>query len=338
MLEEYVAKLVERQDLSEGQARDAMAIIMAGDASDAQIAGFLIALRMKGETVAEITGCAEAMREAAVSIDVGGLEVVDTCGTGGDRTCTFNVSTAAAIVAAGAGVPVAKHGNRSVSSGSGSADVLSVLGVNINAEPAVVERCIRQVGIGFLFAPTLHKAMRYAIGPRRELAVRTVFNILGPLTNPAGAKRQVMGVFSEDLVEVQARVRSKLGASRAMVVHSDDGRDEMSICDETVVAEVEGARIKTYRISPEDLGLERASLADLQVDGPEQSADVIRSVLSGDEGPQRDMVVLNAAAAVCVGGRADSLGMGILAAADSIDAGRAADALNHLVSLSHSSP
>ncbi len=336
MLEDYIDRLIRREDLSEEDAAGAMAVIMAGEATEAQIAGFLVALRMKGETVAEITGCAEAMREAAVPIDAGGLEVVDTCGTGGDRTGTFNVSTAAAIVAAGAGVPVAKHGNRSVSSGSGSADVLAELGVDIQAPVPVVERCIREAGLGFLFAPSLHKAMRYAIGPRRELGVRTVFNILGPLTNPARTQRQVLGVFSEELVEPMARVLKGLGAVRAMVVHSDDGLDELSISDASVIAEVDAADVRVRRITPEDVGITRVPLDELLVEDPAHSAQVIRSMLAGDEGPVRDMALLNAAAAICVGGHADSLRMGILAASDAVDSGRAAEVLEKLVAITNS--
>lgn len=334
MLQTYIARLVEGEDLSEQEARDALSAIMSGVATDAQIAGFLVALRIKGETVDEITGCAQAMREAATPIEVGDLDVVDTCGTGGTGKGTFNVSTATAIVAAGAGVPVAKHGNRAASGHWGSADVLEALGVNIEAEPAVVERCIREAGIGFLFAPALHKAMKYAIGPRRELGLRTVFNVLGPLTNPAGARRQVLGVFSESLVETMAQVLSNLGAVRAMVVHSADGMDEISICDETFVAEVDGDRLDTLRIAPEDFGLSRASRQDLAVNGVEESAEVVRSVLDARPGPARDIVLLNAAAAVYVGGKVRSLEAGLLVAADSVDSGRAREALDRLVRLS----
>ncbi len=334
MLETYIAKLVERRDLSEEEAHEAMSAIMAGGATDAQIAGFLVALRMKGETVPEITGCAKAMREAATPIEVGELDVVDTCGTGGTRKGTFNVSTAAALVTAGAGVPVAKHGNRAASGHWGSADVLEALGVNIEAEPPVVERCIREAGIGFLFAPALHKAMKHAIGPRRQLAVRTVFNILGPLTNPAGARRQLLGVFSEALVEPIAAVLGNLGATRAMVVHSLDGMDEISLCDETFAAEVNEGRIRTRRIAPEDVGLARGGLEDLLVEGLEGSVAAIRSVLDGETGPRRDMVLLNAGAAIYVGGKADTLRDGLRAAADSVDSGGAKEALQRLVELS----
>jgi len=334
MLRQYITKLVEGQSLSEREAHDAMSAIMSGGATDAQIAGFLVALRMKGETVAEITGCALAMRDAATSIEVGDMDVVDTCGTGGTKKGTFNVSTTAAIVAAGAGVPIAKHGNRGMSGSIGSADVLQALGVNIEAEPAVVERCIREAGIGFLFAPLLHKAMKHAIRPRRELSVRTVFNILGPLTNPAGSRRQLLGVFSEALVETIARVLANLGATRAMVVHSRDGMDEISVCDETYVAEAGIGRIATRRIAPEEFGLERARAQDLQVNGVEASAGAVRAILNGEKGPRRDMVLLNAGAAIYVGGKADTLRAGMQAAADSIDSGRARGALERLTAIS----
>jgi len=335
MLEQFIARLIEGEDLGEADARAAMRGIMSGQATDAQIAGFLVALRMKGETVDEITGCAEAMREAATRIDVGELTVVDTCGTGGDRKATFNVSTAAALVAAGAGVPVAKHGNRSVSSGSGSADVLKELGVNLEAEPAVVARCIREAGIGFLFAPALHRAMKYAIGPRRELAAWTVFNILGPLTNPAGARRQVLGVFSPHLVQTIAGVLSKLGSERALVVHSDDGMDEISICAETLAARVEAGEIEVLKIAPEEYGVQRAGPEEITVSGPAESAEVIRCVLEGRQGAPRDIVLLNAGAAVYVGGKADTLAEGIGLAAEAIDSGRAQQALERLVELSN---
>jgi anthranilate phosphoribosyltransferase len=334
MLETHIAKLVEGEDLSEEEAREAMGVIMSGEATEAQIGGFLIALRMKGETVPEIAGCAAAMREAATRIEVGDLDVVDTCGTGGAGKPKFNVSTAVALVAAGAGVPVAKHGNRAASGHWGSADVLEALGVNIEAEPPVVERCIREAGIGFLFAPALHRAMKHAIGPRRQLAVQTVFNILGPLTNPAGARRQLLGVFRGSLVPTMAGVLNSLGARRAMVVHSADGMDEISICDETLCAHVEAGRIETRTVTPEEVGLTRAPLEELLVDGLEESKAAVLAVLAGEPGPRRDMVLLNAAAAIYVGGAVETLRDGLEAAAESIDSGHAAAALDRLVELS----
>ena len=338
MLKPYISALIDGKDLSGDESRQAMSLIMSGEATEAQIAGFLVALRLKGETVEEITGCARAMREAATSIDVGDLPVVDTCGTGGDEKGTFNVSTVAALVTAGAGVPVAKHGNRSVSSGSGSADVLERLGVNIEASPAVVEQCIREAGIGFLFAPLLHRAMKYAIGPRRQLGIRTVFNILGPLTNPAGARRQVLGIFSSELVETIAGVLHKLGAQKALVVHSLDGLDELSVCGDSLVAEVDEGGIRTWQLCPLSLGIPRAEQSDLLVDGPEQSAQVLRSVLSGKRGPCRDMAVLNAGAAIYVGGKSNTVEEGIAKASEAIDSGRAQQVLDKLIALSNADP
>lgn len=337
MLKPYIARLLQREDLSEEDSQQAMSLIMSGEATNAQIAGFLVALRMKGETVAEITGCARAMREAATGVGVDDPDAIDTCGTGGDTKGTFNVSTAAALVTAAAGVTVAKHGNRSVSSSSGSADVLQELGVNIEAPLPLVENCIRETGIGFLFAPLLHKAMKYAIGPRRELGARTVFNILGPLTNPAGVKRQLLGVYSEELVEPIAGVLRNLGTIRAIVVHSEDGLDELSICAPSTIAELDGGQIRARTIIPEQLGVERGHIEDLMVETPQESAHVIRSVLSGRQGPQRDMVLLNAGAAIYVGGRADSLSSGIQTAAEVIDTGEAEKTLERLGELSHES-
>ncbi len=336
-MKDYIEMVVEGNDLSEEQAHEAMSLIMSGRATESQIAGFLVGLRMKGETVEEITGCARAMREAATHIDPGEVEVVDTCGTGGTHKGTFNVSTAAALVTAGAGVPVAKHGNRGASSSFGSADVLQTLRVNIEAEPPVVERCIREAGIGFLFAPLLHTAMKYAIGPRRELAVRTVFNVLGPLTNPAGARRQVLGVFDDGLVEQIAGVLANLGAERALVVHSADGMDEISLCEETLAAEVSAGEVETRRIRPEDFGFSRADREELASESAAESADVIRAILAGEQGPPRQIVLLNAGAAVYVGGEADSIEEGIEAATAAIDSGRAMETLEKLVAVSNQS-
>ena len=335
MLKEQIEELCHGRHLSEGQSREAMADIMAGRATDAQIAGFLVALRLNGENVDEITGCVRAMREAAEGIDVGGLPVVDTCGTGGDDKSTFNISTAAAIVTAGAGVPVAKHGNRSVSSSSGSADVLEKLGVNIEAPPETVERCVQEVGLGFLFAPLLHRAMKHAIGPRRELGVRTVFNLLGPLTNPAGARRQVLGVYSEELTSLMAGVLHRLGTKRALVVNSRDGMDELSTCDKTAVAEVGPKGVSEWVLEPRDLGLERSDVSELIADGPDDSARIIRDILDGKPGAPRDIVALNAGGAIYAGGKAESLQEGLEAARESIDSGDAREVLDRLRTLSH---
>ncbi len=335
MLPGLIAKLVDGRDLTFQEAQQAMSAIMEGEATDAQIGAFLTALRMKGETVDEIAGCASVMRSKATRIDAGPGPVVDTCGTGGDASRTFNISTAAALVAAGAGAVVAKHGNRSVTSGSGSADVLRELGVNIDAEPPVVEACLREARIGFLFAPRLHAAMKHAIGPRRELKMRTIFNVLGPLTNPAGAKRQLLGVYDAALVEPLARVLGELGSERAFVAHSEDGLDELSTAAAALVAEWRGGEVRTFRVEPEDFGFPRAKLEDLRVDDAAQSAAVIRRVLDGEPGPARDITVLNAAAALAAAGLADSIADARPLAEQSIDQGRARAALDKLVEVSN---
>ncbi|NQT87150.1 anthranilate phosphoribosyltransferase [bacterium] len=337
MIREAIAMLLDGTDLSDEQATAVMNQIMSGDATDAQIGAFLIALRVKGETVEEITGCARVMREKATRIAAPFADVLDTCGTGGDASGTFNISTATAIVAAGAGCRVAKHGNRSVSSSSGSADVLKALGVNIEADTATVERCIAEAGIGFLFAPLLHGAMKYAIGPRREMGVRTIFNILGPLTNPAFASRQVLGVYDARLVEPLARVLGNLGSVRCLVVHGDDGLDELTTTAPSQVAELDGGEVTCWTLEPEDVGLPRASLDDLKVAGPDESAAAIRGVLAGEAGPKRDIVALNAAAAIVAGGKADDLKAGIAVAVAAIDSGAAAATLAKLVTTSNGS-
>ena len=337
MIQELIRKLTDRRDLSLAESVEAMNTIMSGEATPAQIAGFIVALRMKGETTEEITGCARVMREKATHIDPGDspYDVVDTCGTGGDASNTFNISTAAALVAAGAGVRVAKHGNRAVSSGSGSADVLKQLGLNLEADTAVVERCLREANIGFLFAPLLHGAMKYAIGPRREIAVRTIFNILGPLTNPADAPCQVLGIYDEKLVPVLAGVLKNLGSKRCLVVHGDDGLDEITITGKTHVAELKDGDVTSRTISPDEAGLESASLSDLVVRSPAEAVAAVRSVLKGDPGPRRDIVLLNAGAALLVAGAAKDLRQGVQKAADSIDSGAAQRTLDTLVKLSN---
>ena len=334
MLKEYLKKVVDGRNLSEEEAVGAMRVIMSGQAGDAQIAGFLVAMRLKGETVDEITGFARVMRDMATRIDVDGA-VIDTCGTGGDRASTFNVSTAAALVAAGMGVKVAKHGNRAVSSSSGSADVLKELGVNIDADAAAVARSIREANIGFLFAPRLHTAMKHAVGARRELGVRTVFNILGPLTNPAGASRQVVGIYDGSLTEKIAGVLLKLGCERALVVHGEDGLDEITVTAATKVTEVSGGAVRTFSVTPEELGLKRWSLSELVVKSAAEGAAAIREVLGGAKGARRDIVLANAAAAAVVAGMADSLRKGVPLAADSIDSGRASSALSKLAAVTN---
>jgi anthranilate phosphoribosyltransferase len=309
---------------------------MDGAWTESQVAGLLVAMAAKGETADEIAGAAQAMREHAVPIHTGGAEVIDTCGTGGTGLRTFNISTAAALVAAGAGAKVAKHGNRTSTRPSGSADVLSALGVNIEADAPTVERCLAEAGVCFCFAVRCHPAMRHAAPVRRSLGVRTIFNLLGPLTNPAGARRQLMGVFDESLTETLAGVLGTLGSLRAMVVHADDGLDEISTTAPTTISELAGGRVRTSRLDARDLGLPKARIEDLAVDSAEASARTIRAVLSGRAGPARDIAALNAAAALVVGDLAADLGAGLAMAGTSIDSGAAATALDRLIAASNS--
>ena len=310
-MQEAIRAVLDRRDLSAGEMTDVMRAIMTGEATPAQIGGFLIGLRMKGETVDEITAAASVMRELATRVEVEVPHLVDTCGTGGDGASTFNISTAAALVAATAGARVAKHGNRSVSSRSGSADVLMAAGVNLDIDPETVGRCIEEVGVGFLFAPKHHGAMKHAIGPRKEMAVRTIFNVLGPLTNPAGAPNQVLGVFAPELTGTMAQVLQKLGSKHVLVVHADDGLDEISIGSATRVSELKDGEITDYTIEPEQFDLERRDGAALSVEGPEASLAMMRSALFGEPGPARDVIALNAGAAIYVSGLADSLSEGV---------------------------
>ena len=323
MIKEAIAKLAEKKDLSEGETEGVMEEIMSGQATPAQIAAFLVALRIKGETVEEITGAARVMRNKATRINVQDSNVVDTCGTGGDRSHTFNISTASAFVVAGAGITVAKHGNRSVSSLCGSADVLKALGVTIDIPPERVERCVNEIGIGFLFAPMHHPAMRHAIGPRQEIGIRTLFNILGPLTNPAGAACQVVGVYSSHLTETLARVLLNLGASHCFVVHGGDGLDEITITGETMVSEGQKGKVKTYKIRPGDFGIKTGTLEDIRGGSAEDNARIVLKILEGERGPRRDIVLLNAAAGIMAGGRASDFPAAIKAAEESIDSGKA---------------
>jgi anthranilate phosphoribosyltransferase len=324
-----IRHVIAREDLSLEQAHEVMGQIMRGECTDAQIAAYLVALHMKGEKAEEIAGAARAMREAVVPIRTkrDADFIIDTCGTGGDGRHTLNVSTLAAFVAAGAGVVVAKHGNRSVSSKCGSADLLKQLGVNIDAPPETVERCIDEVGIGFLFAPKLHPAMKYAIGPRREIGVRSVFNILGPLTNPAFARRQVLGVFKKDLVPVVAETLRQLGSQHVLVVHGSDGLDELTTAGYTEVAELKEGSITSWQARPLDFDMEEGKLEDFQSGGPEEGARIALEILQGWKGPKRDIVVLNAAAAIYVGGQAPSFKEAIPIARESIDSGAALDKL-----------
>lgn len=333
-IQEAIAKVIEGADLSRGEMTDAMNQIMSGEATDAQIGAFLIALRVKGECVDEIAGAASVMREKATPIVTGHDVIVDTCGTGGDHSGTFNISTTAAFVAAGAGLCVAKHGNRAATSQSGSADVLGALGVNIEASPETVSRCLDDVGIGFLFAISLHGAMKYAIGPRREIGARTIFNALGPLSNPAGATRQVVGVYSAALTETLAGVLGTLGAERAFVVHGSDGLDEMTLTGPTQVSELKNGSVSTYDVSPGDFGLAQAPADALKGGDADYNAEITRSILNGEEGPRRDIVLLNAAAAIVAGDKARDLNEGVQVAAEVIDSGKALEKLEGLVAAS----
>ncbi len=334
-MREQLARLLEGQDLSRSEMRDAMNTIMDGCATPAQIGAFLIALRLKGETVEEVAGGAESMRRHATGIDAGTRSVVDTCGTGGDGGSTFNISTAAALVAAAAGICVAKHGNRAVSSQCGSADVLHHLGVNIEADPAVMEQCLQEHGIGFLFAPSMHPAMKHAAGPRRELGVRTIFNMLGPLTNPAGATGQVVGVFSGHLTEMFAHVLRELGSRRAWIVHGEDGMDEITINGTTRVSELRDGRVRTFQLSPELFVEELGDGDHIKGGTPADNARILRQVLEGRPGACRDIVLLNAGAAIVVGEQADRLEDGIRLAAEAIDSGAARGKLETLVEYSN---
>jgi len=319
------------RDLSVDEAAEVLAVIMTGDASEVQIAGILIALRTKGETVQELAGLARTMRELAAPVRSSRDALVDTAGTGGGRP-TFNVSTTAALIAAGAGCAVAKHGNRSATGRSGSADVLEALGVNIGLTPAQVGRCIDDLGFGFMFAPAHHQATRFVVPVRKELAVRTIFNFLGPLTNPAGARRQVVGVADPAFLETIAGALALLGAERALVVSSQDGLDELSICAPTTVVEVSGTELRTYTLTPEDVGLQTASEMDGVLGGsPEENAATTRAIFAGDRGPQRDLALLNAGAAIYAAGASDDLAGGVQAAAAAIDDGSATRTLEALV-------
>ena len=334
MIQQALAQLLDRRDLSRDDAREAMNTIMRGDATQAQIAGFLIALRAKGETADEIAGCAEAMREHVLAVKPHRKDLVDTAGTGGDGMQTLNISTAAALVAAAAGAGVAKHGNRAVSSASGSADVLEALGFQLDLGPSRVARSIDELGFGFLFAPTHHPAMRHAAPVRRELATRTVFNVLGPLTNPAGARAQVVGVYSQELVRTIAEVLLQLGARRAFVVHGAGGIDELSPVGPSLVCEVVDGVVRERTIDPEELGVERCSVVELAGGSPRENAAAIRRVFEGEPGGKRDAILLNAAGAIAAGGHAADLREGIVVAREALDSGAAAARLEELVAFS----
>jgi anthranilate phosphoribosyltransferase len=331
-----IRRLTENHDLSSHEMSDVMRLIMTGQATPAQIGGFLIGLRMKGETVDEIAAAASVMRELATPVPVSTDHLVDTCGTGGDGASTFNISTASALVTAAAGARVAKHGNRSVSSSCGSADVLEAAGVNLDLDADQVALCVEKIGVGFLFAPKHHSAMKHAIGPRKEMGVRTLFNLLGPLTNPAAAPNQVLGVFSAEWLEPLAQVLAKLGSKHVLVVHADDGLDEISIGSSTRVAELKEGKLSSYRVSPGQFGMQNGKIEELAVKDAQQSLNLINRVLDDTPGPAHDIVAVNAGAAIYASGIADSLQAGVDAAKQAIASGAAKQKFKDLIEFSNS--
>ena len=334
MIKEAIKILTQNKHLSENQMVETMKDIMDGNSTDAQTASFLTALRIKGETIEEISGAARVMREKATRIK-SPENTVDTCGTGGDMAGTFNISTTAAIIVSACGIPVAKHGNRSVSSSCGSADILEALGVKIDLEPQKVENCLAETGFGFMFAPLFHPAMKHAIGPRKEMGIRTIFNILGPLTNPAGAKRQVLGVFSNDLTETMAQVLAKLGTVHAFVVHSEDGLDEITNTGRTKVSELRDGKVNTYYIAPEDIGFKRAEIKDLKGGSIEDNTNITIDILKGAKGPKRDITVFNAAAALIAGNEAGDFKGAAEKVNEAIDSGKAMKKLEEIKEVSN---
>ena len=335
MIKEAISMVTSGKSLTMDEASQVMGEIIEGQVTPAQFGAFVTALRVKGETVEEIAGMARTMRARAVHVAID-EPVVDTCGTGGDNAATFNISTTAAFVAAGAGLKVAKHGNRAMSSKCGSADVLETLGVKIDLTAEQVKRCLEVTGIGFMFAPSFHPAMKYAAGPRREIGIRTVFNILGPLTNPAGAQAQVLGVADGELVEKMTKVLQLLGCRHALVVHSEDGLDEFTVTSRSYVSELKDGKLRSYSVTPEELGLSRADLSDLKGGTASENARLLREVLSRTPGHAQDAVVLNAAAALVAGDRVATLPEGILLAEESIESGRAMEKLDRLIALTQS--
>ncbi len=333
MIINAISKIIEGTDLSKDEMISVMYQILEGEATDAQIASFITALRYKGETVEEISGAVQVMQKMATKVKTQASDLVDTCGTGGDTANTFNISTTAAFIASGAGVAVAKHGNKSVSSQSGSADVLKALGVNIDIDEQRVEQCLNEIGIGFLFAPKLHGAMKYAIGPRREIKIRTIFNILGPLSNPANAKNQIIGVYDSKLTGTLAKVLKDIGSDHVFVVHGKDGMDEMTLTTKTIVAELKNGVIKEYEFDPQDYGLSLCRPEDLNGGSPEQNADITTSILSGVKGPKRNIAILNAAAAIMVSKKADDFPKALSLAEESINSGKAHQKLEKLIKL-----
>ena len=334
-IHEALEQVLTKTDLSSEQMESAMNAIMQGEATAAQIAGFIIALRMKGETVDELAAAARVMRNLSTKVEIAVQPLVDTCGTGGDGQKTFNISTASSLVAASAGVNIAKHGNRSISSKSGSADVLETLGVNLDLTPAQIANCVEEIGIGFMFAPMHHSCMKHAVGPRKELGVRTLFNLLGPLTNPAGAERQVLGVFDQRWLEPLARVLDSLGTQHALVINAKDGLDEITISGETEICELKQGKVTSYQVEPENFGMQTSDLSEIRVENAEDSAKMILSLLKGNPGPAADIVCLNAGAAIYVSGKCDSLKEGVSLAKLQISSNAAHEKLQQLIKLSN---
>lgn len=334
-IQKVLEEVLAGRDLSSTQMESAMNIIMQGEATPVQIAGFIVALRMKGESVDELAAAARVMRNLSSKVDIALDQLVDTCGTGGDGQKTFNISTASAIVAASAGISIAKHGNRSVSSKSGSADVLEALGVKLELTPEQIAQCVQEVGIGFMFAPMHHSCMKYAIGPRKELGVRTLFNLLGPLTNPANAQRQVLGVFDDCWLQPLAQVLRSLGTEHALVVHAEDGLDEISISGATNICELNNGEINSYQVGPGDFGLQCSPISAIQVDNVDDSAAMINSILEGAQSAAADIVCLNAGAAIYVAGKSDSLKTGVKLASENLASGSARDMLEKLIAFTN---
>jgi anthranilate phosphoribosyltransferase len=331
MFRDYLDKLIKKQDLQQSEMSEMITAIFSGDITDAQIGAFMAALATKGETFEELAGAAQAMRRKAVRVEVPAATVVDTCGTGGDGANTFNISTTTAFVVAGSGVTVAKHGNRSVSSKCGSADLLESLGVNLNTDPEIVEEAIAEIGIGFLFAPLYHGAMKYAITARKEVGLRSIFNMLGPLTNPAGANCQLLGVYAPQLTEMFAQALKMLGSKRAFIVHGHEGLDEISVCAPTRVSELNDGQIRTYDITPEQFSIETADPKELAGGDPDQNAKITRRILEGEAGPRRDVVLFNTAVCLVAAGTAEDIKEGLEKAAAAIDSGAAMGKLDALV-------
>jgi anthranilate phosphoribosyltransferase len=329
-IREAIKYVIEMKDLKEHEAYEVAIDIMSGETTDSQIAALLTAMKIKGETVDEITGFVKAMREKVTRLNCGSEYLIDTCGTGGDKTGTFNISTISAFIAAGAGCRVAKHGNRSVSSKCGSADLLEEMGINIKNTPEIMEKSINEEGIGFLFAPTLHKAMKYAIGPRREIGIRTIFNILGPLTNPAGAKRQLLGVFNRELMASITYVLKNLCAEHCLIVHGEDGLDEITTTGKTFVSELNNGTVNEYEVIPYDFNLKPVTIDDIKGGSAKYNAKIAFDILKGRKGPKRDITVFNAGAAIYVSGKANSLSEGIEIAKESIDSGKALEKFKRL--------